>query len=132
MIKDFYTNKLIKFKKTKTIYLDFTRELKKSIIIRDKNICQLCGDICIKKHNYKTPNIHHIDYNPKNANKSNLILLCHQCHSKTGGNRTIWKRFFKLMIISNIINLRRVKIIETNASSRLKTILNDFEVPKNH
>lgn len=39
--------------------------------------------------------VHHIDYNKKNIEKSNLIVLCNSCHSKTNFNREHWEKVFK-------------------------------------
>lgn len=57
---------------------DFNKELKESIRARDNFICQLCG---VPEIEFNTNlNIHHIDMNPKNNDKRNLISLCFRCH----------------------------------------------------
>ena len=63
---------------------EFTKELKRKIKKRDKYVCRVCGTkgVCI----------HHIDYDKHNNNPNNLILLCSQCHGKTGHNRKQWKK----------------------------------------
>ncbi len=69
--------------------VDWTKTLKKSIRERDKYTCQICG---------KEPSVyvHHIDYNKKNCNPNNLIILCQKCHPKTNGNRDYWTNLFFL------------------------------------
>lgn len=37
---------------------------------------------------------HHIDYNKKNNDPSNLISLCRNCHMETNFNREEWESFF--------------------------------------
>ena len=79
------------FKKGPSAYnYEFSDALKEKIKERDNHICQLCFD---KDNDFL--NIHHIDYNKKNNNDSNLITLCHSCHSKTNiKNRGMWSMFF--------------------------------------
>lgn len=68
---------------------DFNRELKELIEKRDNYTCQLC------KENPVHSAIHHIDYNKKNLNPDNLILLCRRCNSKVNFNRKYWIKYFK-------------------------------------
>lgn len=75
---------------------EWTKELKHSIRIRDKFVCQNCN-----KHGWM---VHHIDYNKLNNNKENLVTLCNKCHSKTNGNRTYWFNFFTNMFMTKTIN----------------------------
>ncbi len=63
--------------------IEFNDELKNKIRNRDNFICQTCG----KKQNGRAHDVHHIDYNKKNNDPSNLITLCHSCHMKTNSNR---------------------------------------------
>ena len=73
---------------------DFDEELKELIRKRDNFTCQLCGRPQDKEiRNYKLA-IHHIDYNKKNNNHSNLITLCCKCHLKTNHNREKWQDYF--------------------------------------
>ena len=58
--------------------IEFNKELKQFIKNRDFNICQ--NPNCM---NTKGLCIHHIDYDKKNNNLSNLTTLCNSCHSKT-------------------------------------------------
>jgi len=71
--------------------VDWTDDLKRAIRKRDKYTCQLCG---------KEPAIivHHIDYDKKNCNSDNLIILCDSCHGKTNFNRKFWVNYFKKLI----------------------------------
>lgn len=86
--------------------LEFNDELKEFIRNRDNHICQLCliNEISTGRKLY----IHHIDYNKKNNNETNLISLCLYCHAKTRVNREYWTKLF----ISKI----EAKYIEKNLS----------------
>ena len=68
--------------------VDWTEDLKRAIRKRDQYTCQMCG---------KEPAIdcHHIDYDKKNCNPTNLITLCRSCHITTNTNREKWIEFFK-------------------------------------
>jgi len=67
--------------------INWTETLKKSIRERDHYTCYVCG---------KEPSIdvHHIDYDKKNCNPENLIVLCRACHAKTNHNRNYWLDYF--------------------------------------
>lgn len=67
--------------------VDWTKTLKRAVRERDKYTCQICG---------KEPAIdcHHIDYNKKNCNPENLIIVCKKCHGKTNHNRCYWINYF--------------------------------------
>jgi hypothetical protein len=73
--------------------LDFNKELREQIRQRDNHRCQEC----FRHQNelgYKL-SIHHIDFNKKNNNPSNLISLCTNCHLQTNFNRDNWENYFK-------------------------------------
>lgn len=70
---------------------DWTHTLRRSIRERDNYVCQLCG----KLQGDKAFAVHHVDYDKKNCNPSNLITLCISCHMKTGFNRDYWSNNFK-------------------------------------
>jgi hypothetical protein len=75
---------------------EWTTTLKRGIRERDNYTCQLCS----AQQKEKAFAVHHIDYNKKNCNPTNLITLCHNCHGKTNGNRGKYKkRLHKLMEI---------------------------------
>jgi len=65
----------------------WTSELRQAIRQRDDFICQICGK-------YPAFDVHHIDYNKKNCEPKNLIILCRNCHSKTNYNRDYWIKYF--------------------------------------
>ena len=69
---------------------DWKETLKQAIRERDKYACQLCG----KVKEDKSFAIHHIDYDKKNCNPSNLVTLCNHCHIKTNFNRNYWINYF--------------------------------------
>lgn len=65
--------------------IEFSRELRDSIIIRDGDKCIECG-ISREEHRNKYNfdlNVHHIDYNKENIDRTNLLTLCLSCHGKT-------------------------------------------------
>lgn len=66
--------------------IKFNITLKEIIRKRDDYTCQLCGEGGIY--------IHHIDYDKDNCKHDNLITLCHNCHSKTNGNRKYYMSIF--------------------------------------
>lgn len=70
----------------------FTRAVKEQIRFRDGYKCQACG--CPQVENLERLTIHHIDYNKKNNNHSNLISLCRSCHVRTNGKRDVWTKYF--------------------------------------
>jgi len=72
---------------------DWTEILKESIRERDNHICQECG-IHQDEINYKL-HVHHIDYDKKNCNPTNLIALCRKCHIKTNQDRSYWINYFR-------------------------------------
>ena len=71
---------------------DFNKELKELIKRRDNYTCQLCDKNPVHSA------IHHIDYNKKNSNPINLILLCRICNSKVNFNREYWTKYFQIKL----------------------------------
>lgn len=75
---------------SKELYgIEFSRELKESIRMRDKYTCALCSE--------GGKFVHHIDYDKRNNSVTNLITLCDPCHGKTGARtkRTFWTQHLK-------------------------------------
>ncbi len=73
-------------------------KIRKEIYKRDEWICQECGCKCQDKKGNdtkRTIQCHHIDYNEKNNDFSNLITLCASCHAKTNFTRENWMRYFQ-------------------------------------
>lgn len=70
--------------------LAWTPELKQAIRQKDNFICKLCGK-------YPAFDVHHIDYNKKNCEPSNLITLCRNCNVKVNSNREYWTNYFNLL-----------------------------------
>ena len=66
--------------------VDWTKTLKRSIRERDHYFCQICWDYGAE--------VHHIDYDKKNCNPTNLVTLCKCCHTKTNHDRKKWQRIF--------------------------------------
>lgn len=73
--------------------IEFDNKLKNKIRNNFENKCVICGN----KDNYENLNIHHIDYNKLNNDKTNLIPLCRSHHLKTNSNRIYWKQYFDIM-----------------------------------
>ena len=71
---------------------EWTKLLRHSIKQRDDYQCQYCGKDKIKLA------VHHIDYNKKNLNPTNLITLCIPCHMKTNYKRWRWKSILKKIV----------------------------------
>jgi len=69
------------------IYPPEYRKIRKEILARDKNICQLCGNF----GNY----VHHIDYNKHNSNGTNLITVCRDCNTKANYKRNFYMKYFR-------------------------------------
>jgi 5-methylcytosine-specific restriction endonuclease McrA len=70
--------------------VSWKESLKALVRCRDNNKCSNCGNFVLNG------DVHHIDYNKKNCVMSNLITLCHSCHSKTNhGERDYWTNYFK-------------------------------------
>lgn len=76
---------------------DWTDILKDAIRQRDECICQKCGRTQQKELNllHQKLAVHHIDYNKKNCNPSNLITLCRDCNIKVNSNRNYWIKYFR-------------------------------------
>jgi len=70
---------------------EFNNELKEAIKERDRYVCQNCG-------NKKRLHVHHIDYDKKNSDATNLITLCNVCHAKTNFGRDRWIGKFREMV----------------------------------
>lgn len=80
----------------------FDVKLKNEIRYRDEYKCQLCEILEIEL--LRRLDVHHIDYNRKNIEKDNLIVLCRKCNFKVNYNRKYWKRYFQ-----KLIKLKEVK-----------------------
>lgn len=78
--------------------IEFDRQLKDLIRLRDNYTCQLCG--VPEAECYEKLHCHHGDYDKENCLPSNLISLCRRCHTKTNSNREYWTGYFnnKLLI----------------------------------
>ncbi len=82
----------------------FSPELKEQIRIRDNFECQNCG-MTEEEHLIvygRMLNIHHIDYNKENYEKTNLITTCLPCNVRANYNRDYWKEYYNNKIKDNI------------------------------
>jgi hypothetical protein len=73
-------------------YIGRVRRLRETIRKRDGYRCQECF-----RHQSELKrklDVHHIDFNGKNNNSSNLISLCSSCHGQTKYNKANWINYF--------------------------------------
>jgi len=81
---------------------EFDNKLREQIRERDGYRCQQCfrhQDELFKNtkagiRRYKLI-VHHIDYNKRNNDPSNLISLCMNCHFQTNFKRKDWTKYFQ-------------------------------------
>lgn len=73
---------------------EFDEQFKEKIRCRDHYGCQRCG-VRSGRQLHRSLDIHHIDYEKRNNDPSNLVSLCRRCHSKTQGNRGYWQGHFQ-------------------------------------
>jgi hypothetical protein len=69
---------------------EFDTSLKEQIRLRENYKCKECG--CSQVENGKQLDVHHIDYDKKNNNMTNLVALCMKCHRKTNHHRDYWEK----------------------------------------
>ena len=86
---------------------EFNGTLKRLIKERDNYTCQ--NPRC--DHTNTILDVHHIDYNKENKHPSNLITLCHSCHSKTNIRRAYWTAFLSARV-RPIITLEAFGLVE--------------------
>lgn len=81
---------------------EFNKEFKQIILERDNYTCQ--DPNCIIE-NPKRLSVHHIDYNKKNNNPENLIILCEFCHCKTNGKnkRQYFTEFYQNIMMGKLM-----------------------------
>ena len=85
--------------------LGWTNTFKEQIRFRDNYKCP-CG--CHEVENCRKLDVHHIDYDKKNLNPSNLISLCQRCHGKTNGkDRNYWIKYYQDKI-SMVIEIKKI------------------------
>lgn len=74
--------------------VDWTDDLK--ILIKDRD-----GYKCLNPYCYKNDSklvVHHIDYNKKNCNHTNLISVCSSCNSRANKDREWHKSWYKAIL----------------------------------
>lgn len=87
------------------VWLD--KEYKQSIKDRDGNIC--LNPDCWGNCNHLPLHIHHIDYNKKNCDPSNLITLCASCNVRANKDRewhTSWYNAIMYRRKTNVIGFK--------------------------
>lgn len=86
-------------------YTGFPESLRDEIRERDGWVCRICR---IKQIDLRRKlDIHHIDNNPKNPDKENLIALCHKCNCKVSrrSDRGFWSIILRQDLIDREIIL---------------------------
>ncbi len=80
---------------------EFNKELKQFILERDNYACQ-CPD-CEEKSIILQ--VHHIDYDKKNNNPENLIVLCASCHTKTNSKkkRQYYTEYYQTIMMGKLM-----------------------------
>lgn len=68
---------------------EFNKRLKEWIHKRDGYKCQACH------RSDRVLVVHHIDYDKRNNEPSNLVSLCRPCHGKTVADRGDWRRLIQ-------------------------------------
>ena len=89
-------NDLEHFNWNEKAYREFQRK-RESILVRDSFRCKICG-MDELNHYYlyeRGLDVHHIDGDPENNKKSNLLTVCCECHHKKHPDRE-WVRFYGL------------------------------------
>ena len=76
--------------------IEWNKEFKEQVRIKYNYICQECG--VKQKDNDEKLAIHHINYDKKNNEITNLIPLCRKCHGKTIWNRDYWQRRYEIFV----------------------------------
>lgn len=113
------------------IYQIYASNQKNAQIINLKNEKKKCGDCGQEKTVFKPLGIHHIDGNPRNNNKNNLIVLCQSCHAirhkrNNMARPTTWKpgeyRKIKLKLTLETVG-RYQQVLKIKG----KTMQQDFE-----
>ena len=87
--------------------IDFNKQLKLKIRKRDNYRCQECfrhqDELFLKCKDGKvikySLDIHHIDFNKKNNNESNLLSLCRPCHMQTFFDESKWIKYYQEKVI---------------------------------
>jgi len=75
---------------------EFNTALKTIVRDRDGHLCQ--NPKCYLPENGCAHDVHHVDYDKRCNDPTNLITLCHRCHSKTNrGRRDYWTEYYQAL-----------------------------------
>ena len=87
--------------------LNWNHDLRSNIRQKYNHLCFECGqeEITTDKRNGKRRilSVHHINYDKKDLNPTNLIPLCVKCHAKTNTKRNYWQNYFSTKLSQNQI-----------------------------
>jgi len=78
--------------------IEFNDELREQIRERDGYVCQNQECEITQEELGYVLSVHHIDYDKKNNEETNLISLCNSCHAYTNYDRDVWKIYFENII----------------------------------
>jgi len=74
----------------------FNNDLRAIVRERDGYLCQ--NPKCYLPENGCAHDVHHVDYDKRCNDPTNLITLCHRCHSKTNrGRRDYWTEYYQAL-----------------------------------
>lgn len=74
--------------------LQWDKSLKRYVRESYDFTCQMCE----RKQNVPALDVHHIDYDKKNCDVSNLLPLCKDCHLNTNKYRDFWKKVLPSLV----------------------------------
>jgi len=94
---------------------EFNNKLKKSILERDNYKCQ--NPDCWGTGSKLTG--HHIDYNKKNCDPSNIITICDSCNTRANFNREHWKKFYKKIMKEKILIKEVFNYVSDNSLGKI-------------
>lgn len=80
--------------------LEFNRQFKKMIRLRDDHSCAICRMF--------GKDVHHVNYTKEDLALSNCITLCHKCHLITNHNREYWQGALSKLMIARGLDSHRL------------------------
>jgi hypothetical protein len=81
---------------------EFNESLREEIRERDNYICQNKECNMTQEEHFiiygSNIEVHHIDYNKQNCDKTNLVTTCKQCNLRANINRDYWRNYYSNVI----------------------------------
>jgi len=88
---------------------EFSEQLRKQIRERDGHTCWKCGH---PEYLDQRLDVHHIDENPKNNLRQNLISLHKLCHLAIRKDRLFWRKFFQDLLSVRAVRDRELYVAQ--------------------